>query len=113
LRGRLCQICLEATEQIQSLDKLYARFAEPPYEVKQGPVPVLLAAVLLYHIDDVGVYKDGTFIPVLGSEHFEVLFRDPSRFAVKHFEIVGLRSQVFKELEAILPKNQVCIPCQE
>ena len=107
------EFCLEATEQIQSLDKLDARLAEPPYGVKQGAVPVLLAAVLLYHIDDVGVYKDGTFIPVLGSEHFEVLFRDPSRFAVKHFEIVGLRSQVFKELEAILPKNQVCIPSLE
>jgi hypothetical protein len=102
------EFCLEATEKIQPLDQLYAKLAAPPYGVKQGAVPVLLAAVLLYHVDDVGVYKDGTFIPVLGSEHFELLVRNPSRFAVKHFEIVGLRSQVFKELEAILrqPKKR-------
>jgi len=102
------EFCLDATEKIQPLDQLYAKLAAPPYGVKQGAIPILLAAVLLYHVDDVGVYKDGTFIPVLGSEHFELLVKDPSRFAVKHFEIVGLRSQVFKELEAILrqPKKK-------
>lgn len=72
-------------------------------------IPVLLAAVLLYHVDDVGVYKDGTFIPILGAEHFELLVKDASRFAVKYFEITGLRSQVFKELEAVLksPKSRM------
>ena len=72
-------------------------------------IPVLLAAVLLYHVDDVGVYKDETFIPILGAEHFELLVKDASRFAVKYFEIAGLRSQVFKELEAVLksPKSRM------
>ena len=63
---------------------------------------MLFAAVLLYRADDVGIYKDGTFVPVLGAEHFELLVKDPSRFSVKYFEIVGLRSEVFKELESVL-----------
>jgi len=70
---------------------------------------VLLAAVLLHHVDDVSVYRDGTFIPVLG-EHFELLVKDPSRFAVKYFEVAGLRSQVFKELEAILRSTNAQMP---
>jgi len=94
--------CLQAKEKPQTLDLLYNHLEAPPYGVKRGAIPVLLAAVLLYHVDDVGVYKDGTFIPVLGAEHFELLVKDPSRFAVKYFEMVGLRSQVFKELESIL-----------
>jgi len=94
--------CLEAKEKPKTLDLLYEKLAAPPYGVKQGPIPVIIAAVLLYHIDDVGLYKDGTFVPILGTEHFELLLKDPSRFAVKHFEFIGLRSQVFKELEAIL-----------
>jgi hypothetical protein len=96
------EFCLEAKEKPQTLNKLYERLAAPPYGVKQGAIPALLAAVLLYRVDDVGVYKDGTFIPVLGAEHFELLVKDLSRFAVKYFEVMGLRSQVFKELEAIL-----------
>ena len=70
--------------------------------MKQGIIPVLLAALLIYYIDEVSVYKDGTFISVLGAEHFELLVKDPARFTVKHIEVVGVRSQVFRELEAIL-----------
>ncbi|MDX2229695.1 MAG: hypothetical protein NW220_08660 [Leptolyngbyaceae cyanobacterium bins.349] len=98
----IAQFCLDATEQPRSLDQLYHQLASPPYGVKPGVVPVLLAAVLLHLIDEISVYKDGTFIPVLGAEHFELLVKDPARFAVKHIAVVGLRSQVFRELEAIL-----------
>ncbi|MEB3359456.1 MAG: hypothetical protein VKK04_22210, partial [Synechococcales bacterium] len=65
-------------------------------------IPVVLAAFLLHHVDDISVYKDGTFIPVLGPEHFELLVKAPERFAVKFIEVVGLRSQVFRELEEVL-----------
>lgn len=102
--------CLQAKEKPQNLDKLYQLLEAPPFGVKSGVIPVLLAAVILYHIDDIGVYKDGTFIPVLGTEHFELLLKNPSRFAVKYFEVVGLRSQVFKELESILRKKNVVAP---
>ncbi|MCG6134541.1 MAG: hypothetical protein MET45_07735 [Nostoc sp. LLA-1] len=75
--------------------------------MKQGAIPVILAAVLLYHADDLGLYQDGTFIPVLGTEHFELLVKYPERFAVKYFAVVGLRAEVFKELEAILRNPQL------
>lgn len=104
------QFCLQAKEKQQTLDKLYQLLEAPPYGVKQGAIPIIIAAVLLYHVDDVGFYKDGTFVPVLGSEHFELLVKDPSRFAVKYFEVVGLRSQVFKELETILRSPKTRIP---
>lgn len=101
----IAQFCLDATEKPRSLDQLYQQLAQPPYGVKSGVVPVLLAAVLLHLMDEVSVYKDGTFIPVLGAEHFELLVKDPARFAVKHIAVVGLRSQVFRELEAILKSS--------
>jgi hypothetical protein len=98
--------CLEATAELKSFDSLYLQLQLPPYGVKGGVIPVLLAAVLLYRREEVGVYKDGSFIPVLGPEHFELLVKDPGRFAVKHFEVLGMRSQVFTELDAILGKRQ-------
>jgi hypothetical protein len=103
------EFCFQAKEKQQSLDKLYQHLEAPPYGVKQGSIPVLLAAVLLYRVDDVGVYEEGSFIPVLGAEHFELLVKDPARFSIKYFEIAGLRSQVFKELEAVLksPKSRM------
>ncbi|BAY94983.1 MULTISPECIES: hypothetical protein [unclassified Tolypothrix] len=99
--------CLAATEKSQTFDLLYQHLATPPFGVKQGAVPVILAAVLLHHADDLGLYQDGTFIPVLGTEHFELLVKYPERFAVKYFAVVGLRAEVFKELEAILRNPQL------
>ncbi len=94
--------CQSAVQKSLTIDKLYQQLEAPPYGVKRGLIPILLASVLLYHNDDVSIYKDGIFIPVLGSEHFELLVKHPQRFAVRYFEIIGVRSQVFRELEAIL-----------
>ncbi|MEP0915378.1 hypothetical protein NC981_00985 [Leptolyngbya sp. DQ-M1] len=94
--------CTAATDQQRSLSLLYHELALPPYGVKAGALPLLLAAFLLHRAEDIGVYKDGTFIPVLGPEHFELLVKAPERFSVKHFEIAGLRSQVFQQLETVL-----------
>lgn len=96
------EFCLSAKENIQTLDLLYHHLERPPYGVKQGVIPLLLVAVLSYHFDDVSIYKDGTFIPVLSSEHFELLVKDPSRYGIKHVEVAGLRAQVFRELESVL-----------
>jgi hypothetical protein len=98
----MAEFCLSATDTPQSIGDLYQTLNAPPYGMKAGTIPVLLAAVLLHYSDEVSVYKEGTFIPVLGPEHFELLVKDPARFSVKHIEVTGVRSQVFRELEAIL-----------
>ncbi|MBD3883278.1 hypothetical protein IFO70_16040 [Phormidium tenue FACHB-886] len=104
------RFCTEAKDSQRSLNLLYQRLEQPPYGIKSGVIPVLLAAFLLVHVDDVGIYRDGAFVPILGPEHFELLVKDPSRFSVKYFEMVGLRSQVFKELEAALKSPNAKAP---
>ncbi len=102
--------CLSAKDTPLTLDRLYDELSRPPYGVKAGVIPLLLAAVILRHSDDLSVYKDGTFIPVLGPEHFELLVRQPSRFAVKHYEVTGLRVEVFRELEGVLTNGVKILP---
>ena len=97
--------CLSGTEKPRPLTLLYKQLNDPPYGVKRGVILILLAAVLLKHQDDVGIYYDGTFIPILGDEHFELFEKNLDRFSVKHFQIAGLRVQVFKELESIVSKS--------
>jgi hypothetical protein len=101
------QFCQAATAQPQSVSVLYRILESPPYGMKQGAIPIVLAAYLLHHVDDVSFYKDSTFIPVLGPEHFELLVKAPERFAIKSIAVVGLRSQVFKALEDILRRKPV------
>lgn len=101
--------CLAAKDQPISLDQLYQKLRQPPFGVKGGVIPILFAAVILKHSDDVSLYRDGIFVPVLGPEHFELFVKNPARFAVKHYEVLGLRAEVFREIEEILT-NRVVIP---
>jgi len=100
------KFCLSANASPQAINVLYDILSAPPYGTKEGVIPVLFVAVILKHTEDISVYYDGTFIAMLGPEHFELLVKRPERFAVKHFEITGLRIQVFKELESIFKKSQ-------
>ena len=94
--------CQCAKIESRPISDLYGLLEAPPYGVKSGIIPVFLVAVLIYHADDVSVYQDGTFLPMLTPAHFELLVKQPGRFAVKCFELVGLRWEVFRELESLL-----------
>lgn len=94
--------CQSAVDQPRPVSELYALLGRPPFGVKAGVIPVFLAAVLLYHADDVSVYRHGSFLPVLGPEHVDLMIKNPAEFSVKHFRLEGLRLDVFREMEAIL-----------
>lgn len=94
--------CIAAKDRQATLDLLYQQLEQPPYGVKKAMIPLLIVAILIYRIDDLSFYKDGVFIPILSSEHFELLVKDPSRYSVKYVEVIGLRAQVFRELESVL-----------
>ncbi len=94
--------CRSAKDAPKNISLLYDELEAPPYGAKKGIIPVLLLSVLLYHNEYVSIYIDGTFIPILGPEHFELLVKKPERFTVKYFEIMGVRAEVFRELGKIL-----------
>lgn len=94
-----------AVKAPKSIDELYAHLAHRPIGAKSGIIPVLFAAFILTHSEEVCIYKDGSFIPVVGPEHFELLVKNPARFAIKYFSTSGLRAQVFKQLEDLLVRQ--------
>lgn len=106
------RFCLSATEHPVNLDRLFEKLQEPPFGVKSGLIPILLAAVCIARSDDTSIYKDGIFVPVLGTEHFELLVKNPARFAVKHYFITGVQAKVFKELEDVASEASVNLPSQ-
>ena len=99
--------CIKSTKSARSLDELYTTLSRPPYGVKQGIIPVLLLAVIQYHSDYLSVYTEGSYVPILGPEHFELLVKKPELFAVKYFEITGLKKRLFKELTEIISASKI------
>ena len=94
--------CKTATQYPVPINELFKELEVPPYGVKQGVIPILLLSVLMYHKDYLSLYMDGTYMPILRSEQFDLLMKNPKQFSVKYFEISGLKSKIFKELEEIV-----------
>lgn len=82
------------------IDELYRRLKATPIGLKDGPIPVLLAALLLSRADDLAIYQDGTYQPTFGAELLERLVKTPQRFAVKAFGLAGPRAKVLTAIIA-------------
>lgn len=99
-----------ASGEPRTLDHLYGLLQQPPYGAREGLIPVLIAAALVCHAEDVTLYRDGSFLPVLGPEQFEVLVKHPARFAVKHLALSGIRFEVFRQLESVIVGGSARLP---
>ena len=96
--GKMTRMIDGATADQLTLDQVYEKLMAPPIGLKEGPIPVLLTALLLQRIDDVAVYQEGTYQPSLTADLLERLVKSPDRFAVKRFKLTGNRLQF---LEAV------------
>lgn len=72
-----------AAEAPAPLTDLRARLEAPPFGLRSGPFPVLVALFLQTHGDRVALYEDGLFVPDTGIETLERLVRRPETFAVR------------------------------
>jgi hypothetical protein len=77
---------------------LYAELKRAPYGLREGPIPVLLSAVLLTYRDDLALYEGGAFIPEPRIEVLERLTRQPSSFEVQHYALSAQDREVFEAI---------------
>lgn len=91
-----------ATADPRPIDELYTQLMAPPLGMKDGAIPILLAAALLHRDDDVFLYQDGTFMPEVGAPDLERLLKSPNRFAVKRAAHLQGQAKVFRALRSLL-----------
>jgi hypothetical protein len=94
-----------ATEMPLGVDELYRKLLGPPFGMKVGVVPLLLSAALQCRADDVFLYQDGSFQPVVDAAHIERLLKTPERFSLKRASLVGVRASVFAKLRETLASD--------
>ena len=84
------------------LSELYDRLRQPPFGVKDGPLPVIVMAALLAREDEVAIYERGSFMPAWTPSHAERLLRSPDGFEVRRCRIDGVRRDAFQRLAGTL-----------
>lgn len=84
------------------LNDLLARLEAPPFGLRSGPFPVLVALFLRTDGDRVALYEDGLFVPDTGIETLERLVRRPETFAVRSLRFRPAEERTLRTLGKVL-----------
>jgi len=81
-----------------SVANLFEELRRPPYGVRDGVIPLLLAILLRTSAHEMAVYEHGTFLHRFGPSDFQRLMKGPHYFEIQHCQISGVRLEVFEAL---------------
>ena len=70
---------------------------DPPFGVREGPLPILLCAVILHYRTEIALYENGSFIADWSMPVFERFLKAPQLFELKRFQMTGVRSDLFSQ----------------
>lgn len=92
---------IDSSSKVKASDIL-SLWSAPPFGVKAGIQPVILATFLLAHQSNVAVYKDGMFIPRLTDADIDEYLQDPSRFSLRWVVIDEEKARILGGIADIL-----------
>jgi hypothetical protein len=66
----------------------------PPFGIRDGVLPIYLAAYVIQNQSEVALYEEGSFVPQPGIAEFERLMRVPQRFALQQYRLTDARARL-------------------
>ncbi|MBF0234882.1 MAG: hypothetical protein HQK65_17885, partial [Desulfamplus sp.] len=84
------------------LSDVFAMLKEPPFCLKDGPIPIIICFYLIVKSDEVAIYQEGVYIPLVDVAEMELLVKRPDLFSVRYFNPVGVSNQVFQIYKKLL-----------
>jgi hypothetical protein len=96
----------ESEQTRQSVNRPFALLRQPPFGLKEGVLPVILAAALLHNNSKVALYEEGTFVSKLTPPVFERILRSAHGFEVQRWRVSGVRASVLRRYLALLSRSE-------
>ena len=99
---RLRAILEEKPDERIGIQAIIEEMRRPPYGLREGVIPILLAVLAITMEKDVALYENGTFLREVGKESFLRMTKNPSLFDIQYCRIEGVRTELFTKLAAAL-----------
>ncbi|GKT08381.1 hypothetical protein DSTSK_16860 [Desulforhabdus sp. TSK] len=99
---RIHDLLLEADLNSVSVDRIYEELRQPPFGVRDGLLPLLVAVYLAAHWQETSVYEEGTFLLKVGGDEFQKLNKEPEAFTLQHCSVSGIRLEVYSQMAKVL-----------
>lgn len=95
----------KGVDALVSVPELFDELSRPPYGVRDGLKPFILAIYLATHHQRVALYEDGTYLHEVGGSAFLRMAKEPQVFQLQYCELKGVRADVFTKLLQLLQIN--------
>jgi len=82
--------------------KIIEELNEPPFGIRAGIIPILLAAFTIIQNRNIAFYENGTFISEIDGNVFKRLIKSPEIFDLQFCKIEGIREDLFNKLIEIV-----------
>lgn len=84
---------------------LYQAWTSPPYGLKEGVLPILALALALALEEEIALYFEGQYTPVIDDVYVDRLLQDPSVVSIRRFDVKGVKRSVIGRLAAFVSKE--------
>lgn len=74
----------------------------PPYGLRDGVFPILLAVIAIEGEHEIAFYENGTFLREIGRDAFLRMTKAPDKFEIQLCRIEGVRASLFQQLAGAL-----------
>jgi hypothetical protein len=85
---------------------LFAELRRPPFGIREGVLPLLLAVVAVIHEQHIAFYAKGAFVRKMAGEEFLELIKSPEVYEVQLCRITGVRATLFAQLLRLLTPDE-------
>ncbi|AKC83363.1 hypothetical protein IMCC26134_12300 [Verrucomicrobia bacterium IMCC26134] len=92
----------KGTDALIPVREIFNALSLPPFGVREGLQPLIMAIYLATHHQHVALYEDGTYLHEVGGNVFLRLTKEPEFFCLQYCELTGVRSEVFTKLLRLL-----------
>lgn len=97
----------DTTDKPKKVSDLNTMLLSRPYKIKQGFVDLWVPVFLYIRQQDYALYSsNGTYIPYLNKEVFDLMWKRPEDFTIKAFNVEGIRLEFFKKYRQFLKLDE-------
>lgn len=89
-------------ERRVKIGDIYEELRRWPFGVREGIIPVLIAAFAKANEQDIAFYENGTFMRQVEGSDFQRIIKDPDSFELQYCRITGVRSELFDRIMDVL-----------
>jgi len=104
---KIKEILSRNPDQRVGIGHLMTILRQPPYGLRDGLFPILLAIVAIEDEQEIAFYENGTFLREIGKDAFLRMTKAPEKFEIQFCKIEGVRSHLFQQLVSVLELSKI------